>query len=119
MFFIIRQVTIATIITTISQPKLGIQKEPKFPPTKSVPIKYTKKERVNPTANCNAMPAQNHLLFLISAFIAPIAAKHGGVNKLNIKNASAATFVIANIAATSLAPLSKISSATLIKLVTP
>ena len=40
---------------------------------------------VNPTENCNPIPAHNHFLLLISEFIAPIAAKQGGENKLNIK----------------------------------
>ena len=81
---------------TIDHPKIGIQAEPKLPPVNKVPKKNTKNATTKPTANCNPIPDQNHFLLLISEFIAPIAAKHGGVNKLNIKYASAATKATTN-----------------------
>ena len=45
----------------------------------------TKKPTVNPTPICNPIPPNNHFLFFNSEFIAPIAAKQGGLNKLNIE----------------------------------
>ena len=43
------------------------------------------------------MPVKSHFLLLISAFIAPIAAKQGGEKRLSIRNARAAAGVIYTI----------------------
>ena len=118
-FLIIKNTKMPTIAAVIAQPSIGIQVDVKFAPVNNVPKKYVTKPTVKPTANCKPMPAKSHFLSLISAFIAPIAAKHGGEKRLNIKNASAATLVIPIMAATSAAPLSKTKSSTLIKFVMP
>ena len=58
----------------------------------------------------------SHLLLCNSAFSAPIAAKQGGVNRLNMRYASAAAFVSPITAATVPPPLISSSSSVSIKL---
>ena len=59
----------------------------------SVPIWYTKNCDCEACCKLQTNAAEQPFLLLISEFIAPIAAKQGGVYRLNIRYARAATFV--------------------------
>ena len=61
----------------------------------------------------------NHRFEFISAFIAPIAAKHGGVKRLNTRYAKAATLVMPMIDEISPAPETTFKASTSMKLVMP
>lgn len=89
--FTIRCAMNAAIRITTIRP--GMKPLPREPVVISVPIWYTKNAIVKPVANYRPMPPNSHFLLLISEFIAPIAAKQGGVYRLNIRYARAATFV--------------------------
>ena len=102
---------VVIIAIKINQPKIIINGESVLGnPAIIEPKKNTKNEIQYPIENCNPIPANSHFLSFISEFIAPIAAKQGGVNKLNIKYASPATFVSHIIIATSVSPVCKTKS---------
>ena len=75
--FWIRYTIIAAKISTAIRPPT--QPAPRAPVVINVPIWYTRKPTVNPVANWRQIPANSHLPLCISEFMAPSAAKQGGV----------------------------------------
>ena len=57
----------------------GTNAVPRAPVVTSVPIWYTRNATVYPVASWRQIPPNSHFPLFISEFIAPSAAKHGGV----------------------------------------
>ena len=73
---ILQRIIKANTITAISP---GINAVPKDPVVINVPICYTPKATVYPVASWRQIPPSSHFPLFISEFIAPRAAKQGGV----------------------------------------
>ena len=57
----------------------GMNASPRAPVVNNVPNWYTRNATVYPVASCNPIALHSHFALFISEFIAPIAAKQGGV----------------------------------------